>query len=77
MDPGRAARVQLIAATLPVMIAGLILQDAIAGPLRNPGIIATTTISFGLLLWLSDRNAGAKTLTLEGISWKIVLLIGV
>lgn len=72
---GRLA-LQLIAATLPVMIAGLLLKDAIAGPLRSPVIIAATTIGFGLLLWLSDRKAETKTGTLQDMSWKIVFMIG-
>ncbi|MDT8452335.1 MAG: undecaprenyl-diphosphate phosphatase [Gammaproteobacteria bacterium] len=62
--------------TIPVGLAGLIFQDVISEHLRTPVVIAVTTIFFGLLLWLADRN---KNLTRDehSLQWKDVLIIGV
>jgi len=50
----------LILATLPILPAGLLAADA-ADQLRTAGVIAATTIGFGLLLWIADRRAVPTT----------------
>lgn len=65
----------LIIATIPAGLVGLLLNGWIESELRSPLVIATTTIVFGILLWLSDvfkkehRNEG-------DINYKDALLIG-
>jgi len=46
----------VIVATLPAIVVGLVFHDLIATDLRNPLIIATTTIGFGLLLLMANRE---------------------
>lgn len=62
--------------TIPVGLSGLVFQNYIADNLRTPLVIAFTTIFFGLVLWLADRN---KNLSRDehSIGWKDVLIIGV
>ena len=62
--------------TIPVGLAGLLFKDVISDHLRTPLVIAVTTIFFGILLWLADRN---KNLTRDehSLQWKDVLIIGV
>jgi len=48
----------VIIATLPVVIAGLLVGDAAETVLRGPLVIAATTLGFGVALWLADRYAG-------------------
>ncbi len=62
--------------TIPVGLAGLLFKDFIGDNLRTPLVIATTTIVFGLALWMADRN---KKLVRDehGLNWKDVLIIGV
>ncbi len=62
--------------TVPVGMAGLLFADVISEHLRSPLVIATTTIVFGVLLWLADRN---KNLVRDEhqLRWKDVLIIGV
>lgn len=62
--------------TIPVGLAGLMFKDFIGDNLRTPLVIATTTIIFGVLLWLADQN---KKMTRDehGLKWKDVLIIGV
>ena len=62
--------------TIPVGLAGLLFKDVISDHLRTPLVIATTTIVFGLLLWLSDRNK-KHVRDEHNLSWKDVLIIGV
>jgi undecaprenyl-diphosphatase len=50
----------LVVATLPVVAAGLLLIDLVAGQLRSIPVIACTTIGFGLLLALADRRRGGE-----------------
>ncbi len=67
---------QLLMATVPVMLAGFFLQDAIAGGLRRPSVIAATTIGFGLLLWAADWKARHNAGDLQRLAWTVALVIG-
>ena len=62
--------------TVPLAIAGLLLADLVAGVLRSPMVIATTSILFGLVLGWADK-AGAKSRELERLDWKDTVLVGV
>ena len=59
----------VIIATLPVVLAGLMLKSLVEGELRAPWVIAATTVVFGLLLgWVdlrAKRNRGIDELTLR------------
>lgn len=61
--------------TLPVGLAGLLFETVVETELRGPLVIATTTILFGLLLWVADRMRGARDE--HAINWKDVLIIGI
>lgn len=61
--------------TIPVGLAGLLLSDLIHD-LRSPLIIASTTILFGLLLWMADSQ-GKKLKSEHLLTIKHVLIIGV
>ena len=62
--------------TIPVGLAGLLFKDYIEAYLRSPLVIATTTIVFGILLWLADRT-GDRLRSEYDIRWLDVLLIGI
>jgi undecaprenyl-diphosphatase len=66
----------LALATIPVGLAGLLLHDFVATTLRNPQVIATASIVFGLLLWWADRF-GTHARGQAGIGWRDALIIGV
>jgi len=60
----------LIIATPPALLLALILRsNGLDEAIRSPLIIAITTISFGVLLWLSDIW-GKKTHTTDDLTWK-------
>ena len=48
--------VHLLVATIPILLAGFILKDIAENQLRSLLIIATSTILFGLILWLADKK---------------------
>lgn len=75
--PARDRRLagQLALATVPVVVAGWLLHDVIAADLRSARVIATTTIGFGLLLWLADRRRGDDR-DEHGLSWPGALGVG-
>lgn len=50
----------LIIATVPIVIAGLLLQDIVASHLRNIAVIATATLVFGLLLGMADFRSQSR-----------------
>jgi undecaprenyl-diphosphatase len=74
-DDARLA-LQLVAASVPVGLAGLVFADAIEANLRSPLVIATTTAVFGLTLWLSDRF-GRRRLDERHMTWLTALFVGV
>lgn len=46
----------LIVATLPILVVGFLMKDVITFMLRSAEIIAWTTLIFGLLLYVADRQ---------------------
>ncbi len=66
----------IIFATIPAVSFGLFLNDGLEETLRNPIIIATTTIGFGVLLWWSDVK-GKQVRDEYSLSFKDIMIIGI
>ncbi len=66
----------IILATIPAGLCGIIFNTAIEQYLRSTEVIATTTITFALVLWLADRR-GARNIPLDAMTLKSALVIGV
>ena len=78
-DNGEKMAFLLILATLPVVIAGYALHDWVASMARNPLLIGTTTLGFGLLLGIADLygNRSSKVQkSLDELTWQHALWIG-
>ena len=58
--PDRNSRVagQVLVASLPVGVAGLLLQGFVAGDGRSLGVLGATSLIFGVLLAWADRRVG-------------------
>lgn len=68
---------QIIVATIPAGLAGLIFKDFIEENLRSTFVVALTTIIFGLLLWVSDRRAAKAVRSLAELTLAGALIIGI
>jgi undecaprenyl-diphosphatase len=66
---------QLLVATIPVGLVGLLFDDFIEANLRNPAFVAGTLSFFGLLMYAADRF-GKRTLDEFDLSWPQAMLIG-
>ena len=65
----------LVLATLPAVVAGLLLEEAAATVLRSPWIIAGTLAGVGIILWVVDaRHTGGRAC--DSLGWREALLIG-
>jgi undecaprenyl-diphosphatase len=73
-DSGAQLAINVLVATLPVLVAGAGLRDRIE-IFRDTTVIAATTIGFGLLLWLSDKMTDTRR-QLTGMQVPDALLIG-
>ena len=65
----------IIIATLPIMLAGELFISVVEQDLRSIGIIASTTILFGLLLFWYDRR-GTQSRDEYSTRWHDALIIG-
>jgi len=65
----------IILATLPLIIAGLLLKDIVDSYFRNTAVIASTTIIFALLLWTADKTSKAGK-NLNNLSWRAFFMMG-
>lgn len=65
----------VILATLPAVFLGLIINNGLEEALRNPLIIAATTIGFGALLWWSDIK-GKQIRDEYSLNFKDIMIIG-
>lgn len=75
----------IIFATIPAVVFGLFINGGLEEALRNPLIIAATTIGFGALLWWSDvkgkqvrdeYNLGFKDIMIIGFAQALALIPG-
>src|SRR3990170_879967 len=64
----------VLVATIPVVIAGLLAHDLVAGELRTVEVIAVASIFWGLVLYAADRRPG-KT-GMEGVRWPAAVFVG-
>lgn len=78
--------IYLIIATIPAVIAGLLLDEYVSTVLRDPRITAVTLIVMGVLLWLIDRvqpndralgSMRAPEALLVGLAQALALIPGV
>lgn len=74
-DPDRRMAWLLAVATIPAVIAGLLLNDAIETVFREPRLVAVTLVIGAILLWLADR-LGSHSKGMEGVTFPIALGIG-
>lgn len=74
--PAARLALQIVAATLPVVIAGFLLKDRIESDWRSPVLIMVTTAVFGALLWIADRRADRAEGIIDGLSWRDAAMIG-
>lgn len=74
--PGRRLLFYLLLATVPVLVAGALVHLYAGDSLRNPTLIAATTIGFGLLLWLADHY-GITVRRIEHMTTGSALFIGI
>ncbi len=66
---------QVVVATLPVLFFGAFLSRYIETVFRSAGVVAVTSIFFGLLLWGIDKRSG-RDRGLEKMSYADAFLIG-
>ncbi|MDA8585342.1 undecaprenyl-diphosphate phosphatase [Rhodobacteraceae bacterium] len=74
--PDARLALMLVLATVPVVIAGVIFKlGGIDDMLRSVKVIAWTTLVFGLVLWVADRQ-GPITKTSDDWTFKDALIMG-
>jgi undecaprenyl-diphosphatase len=66
----------ILVATIPVSISGFLLYDTVATLFRNPVIIASATILFGLILLWSDIT-GTRIRQQDELQIKDALIVGI
>jgi undecaprenyl-diphosphatase len=74
-DPDRKLAWLLAASTIPAMIAGVALNDAIETVFREPRLVAVTLVIGAAILWLADR-LGSRTRQIDGLTVPIAIGIG-
>lgn len=74
-DANSRLGVNIIIATIPVLVIGFLLSDWIDQHTRTVPVIAATTILFGLLLGVADWS-GKRTNKLTSIKWPAAVMIG-
>ena len=76
-QPADAELWKFAVATIPTVVAGVVFNDLIANELRGLGIIAATTLLFGLLLGAAAWQSRARVSNgIQPISWRDAALIG-
>lgn len=66
---------KLAFASVPAAVAGILLEDAAAGALRSPWIVAASLVGVALLMAAADTRAGTKAAVTLG--WGQAFLIGI
>jgi undecaprenyl-diphosphatase len=75
-DPERRLAWLLVAATIPAVIAGVLLNDAVENAVREPTLVAVALTIGAAVLWLADRT-GRKAADVDAVTFPIAVGIGV
>jgi undecaprenyl-diphosphatase len=75
-DADRRLAWLLAVATIPAVIAGVLLNDVIESNVRSPGLVAVMLAIGAAILWLADRY-GRHTVAEEQVSFPLAFGIGV
>jgi undecaprenyl-diphosphatase len=74
-DPERKLAWLLVVATIPAVIAGVLLNDAIETAFRQPRLVAVTLVLGAAILFLADR-LGPRTRRMDSIGFPLAFGIG-
>jgi len=74
-DPDRRLAWLLVVATIPAVIAGVVLNDPIENAFREARLVAVTLVIGAAILFLADR-LGSRTRQMDSISFPLALGIG-
>lgn len=74
-DPDRRLAWMLALSTIPAVIAGLLLNDAIETTFREPRLVAVTLVIGAAILWLAER-VGRRSTPIVGLGFRAALGIG-
>jgi len=75
-DPERRLAWLLVAATIPAVIAGVLLNDIVETAVREPQLVAVMLTIGAAVLWLADRT-GRKVASVEDVTFPIAVGIGI
>ncbi|HKG57052.1 MAG TPA: undecaprenyl-diphosphatase UppP [Candidatus Limnocylindrales bacterium] len=74
-DPDRRLAWLIAAATVPAMVAGVLLNDFIEEHVRQVGLVAVMLVVGGAILWLAERH-GRRDRTMPGLTFPTAIGIG-
>ena len=74
-DPDRRLAWLLVVATIPAVIAGVLLNDVIETAVRQPHLVAVTLVLGAAILFLADRF-GSHTRRVESVTFPLAFGIG-
>jgi undecaprenyl-diphosphatase len=74
-DPDRRLAWLIAVATIPAIIAGVLLNDVIEKNVRQIGLVALMLVVGGAILWLAERN-GRQTRAVGELTFRAALGIG-
>src|SRR6185369_12623487 len=69
-DPDRRLAWLLVIATIPAVIAGILLNDAVETVFREPRLVAITLVIGAVILWLADR-VGSHAKGMDGVTFPV------
>jgi len=75
-DPDRRLAWLLVAATIPAVIAGVLLNDIVENAVRRPELVAITLTIGAVILWLADRLS-RKAAGIEAVTFPVAIGIGI
>jgi undecaprenyl-diphosphatase len=74
-DPDRRLAWLLVVATIPAVIAGVLLNDLVETTVRSPVLVTVMLAVGAAILWLADR-IGRRTEGVEAVTFRVALGIG-
>ncbi len=66
----------VIVGSLPIVLLGLLFEDAIDSTLRNLWVTVAMLAGVALVLWFADRHGGDNTRTLDKLTWPHGITLG-